>query len=66
MLYTTARRSAGVRVIGAAVAAPDDWGVALHGDGQLTLHAISDVLGKGAVPVETELLDFDTFTPPEN
>jgi DNA gyrase/topoisomerase IV subunit A len=66
MLYTTARRSAGVRVIGAAVAAPDDWGVALHVGGQLTLHAISDVLGKGAVPVETELLDFDTFTPSEN
>lgn len=65
MLYTTARRNAGVRLVGAGVAEPEDWGVALHADGCVTLHAVSDLLGKGALPVETELLDFVTFTPLE-
>jgi len=65
MLYTTARRNAGVRLVGAGVAQPEDWGVALHADGRVTLHAVSDLLGKGALPVETELLDFVTFTPLE-
>lgn len=63
MLYTTARRDAGVRVVGAAPAEPDDWGVALHANGQLSLHAVSDLLARGAVPIETALIDFVTFTP---
>lgn len=63
MLYTTARRNAGVRLVGAGMVAPEDWAVALHADGRLSLHAVSDLLGKGTLPVETELLDFVTFTP---
>ncbi len=65
MLYSTSRRNTGVRLVGAALAVPEDWGVALHADGEVTLHAVSDLLGKGALPVATELLDFATFTPLE-
>jgi DNA gyrase/topoisomerase IV subunit A len=65
MLYSTTRRSAGVRVVGAAVVDQGGWGLALHSEGQVTLHAISDLIGTGSIPVEGELLDFIAFYVPE-
>lgn len=61
MLYSTARREAGVRVIGAAAVDPKDWSLSLHRDGQVTLHLVSDLIGKGAIDPHGELLDFVTF-----
>lgn len=66
MLYTTARRQAGVRVVGAAAVEQDGWALALHQDGKITLHNISELIGRGSIPVEGELLDFATFSPPLN
>jgi hypothetical protein len=64
MLYSTARRQSGVRVIGAAAVAKGDWSLALHSGGDITLHAISELIGKGSIPVDGELLDFITFSSP--
>ena len=54
----------GVRVVGASAVTAEDWAVTLHTDGLLTLHAVSDLMGKGALSAGVELLDFVTFTPP--
>jgi DNA gyrase/topoisomerase IV subunit A len=61
MLFSTARRQAGVRVIGAGSVGQDDWGLALHKDGRITLHAVSELVGKGSIPMDSELIDFITF-----
>jgi hypothetical protein len=39
-----------------------DWAVALHADGQISLHAVGALLGRGTLPVEGELLAFTTFS----
>jgi len=62
MLYSTARRERGVRVIGAAAIDQDDWGLALHQEGSITLHAIADLLCNGTLATESELLEFITFS----
>jgi hypothetical protein len=64
MLYNTARRDAGVRVVGAAAVTRDDRGIALHRDGRVTLHTISDLIAKGSLEVQDNLLDFITSTVP--
>ena len=61
MLFSTARRQAGVRVIGAGSVDQDDWGLALHKDGRISLHAVSELVGKGSIPADSELIDFITF-----
>lgn len=61
MLYSTARRERGVRVIGAASVDEEDYGLALHAEGRITLHPVSELLGSGSLPTETELVDFITF-----
>jgi len=65
MLYSTARRESGVRVIGAGVVERSHWGLALHKSGNITLHSVSELIGKGSIPVDRELLDFVTFPAPE-
>jgi DNA gyrase/topoisomerase IV subunit A len=62
MIYSTARREQGVRVIGASAAFEGDWGIALHQDGTVTCHPISDLIGIGSMPVNGELIDFTTFS----
>jgi DNA gyrase/topoisomerase IV subunit A len=62
MLYSKARRDQGVRVVGAAAVDEADWGIALHIDGNITLHAIEALLGSGSIPTESELLAFTTFS----
>jgi DNA gyrase/topoisomerase IV subunit A len=61
MLYSTARREAGVRVVGAAAVEQEDWAVALHSEGEITLHAVCDLIGKGVIDIRGELLDFQAF-----
>ncbi len=65
MLFSTARRETGVRVVGAGAVNQGDWCLALHEDGQITLHAVSELVGKGSIPVDSELIDFITFTASE-
>ena len=60
MLYSTARREQGVRVVGAASVEENGWGIALHADGVISLHAVEQVLGSGSVPTQSELLAFTT------
>ena len=57
-VFSPSRREQGVRVVGAAAVNEDDWGVALHRDGQLSLHAVKDLFGSGALDVHGELLAF--------
>jgi DNA gyrase/topoisomerase IV subunit A len=61
-IYSSQRRAQGVRVIGAAAVAETDWALALHAGGQITLHSVSSLLGRGTLPVEGELLAFTTFS----
>jgi hypothetical protein len=48
-LLSPSRRAAGVRIVGAAAAAPEDWGLALLSDGTLTAHRLGDLLDRGAL-----------------
>jgi len=64
MVYSTARREAGIRVVGASAVSDDDWGIALHQDGTVTVHPISNLIGSGSIPVNGELIDFAAFSPP--
>lgn len=57
-VFSPSRRKQGVRVVGAAAVTERDWGVALHQDGQLSLHPVKDLFGKGAVETHGELLAF--------
>jgi len=61
-VFSGQRRASGVRVAGAAAVSETDWAVALHADGQITLHAVSSLLGRGTLPVQDELLAFATLT----
>ena len=60
-VFSPARRAQGVRVVGAAALSEADWGVALHQDGQLSLHRASELSGAGSLPVRGELLGFAGF-----
>ena len=60
-IFSSQRRASGVRVIGAAAVSEKDWAVVLHTDGQISLHAVGALLGRGTLPVEGELLAFTTF-----
>lgn len=60
-LYSAQRRERGARVIGAAAVSEGDWGVALHQDGRLTLHAMRTLLANAAIPVESDLIHFTSF-----
>ena len=60
-IFSSQRRASGVRVIGAAAVSEKDWAVVLHADGQISLHAVGALLGRGTLPVEGELLAFTTF-----
>jgi hypothetical protein len=61
-LYSTQRREQGTRVVGAAAVGEGDWAAALHGDGQLSLHAVSDLTATGVIPTESELLAFTALS----
>jgi DNA gyrase/topoisomerase IV subunit A len=61
MLFSTARRQSGVRVIGAGAVDQDDWCLVLHKGGRLTLHSALEIVGSGSIPVEGEIIDFLTF-----
>jgi hypothetical protein len=64
-LYSKARREKGVRVVGAGVVDANDWGLALHQNGAITLHAMDELLQSGTIPVEGEILAFVTFPNPD-
>ena len=61
-IFSSQRRSQGVRVIAAAAVSETDWAVALHSDGQVTLHTVANLLGRGTLPVSGELLALTTFS----
>ncbi|MBN2549521.1 MAG: hypothetical protein JXB15_10210 [Anaerolineales bacterium] len=57
-VFSQQRREKGVRVIGAVSCVASDWGFALHQDGQVTCHAMSELFGAGTIPVNGALLAF--------
>ncbi len=61
-LYSKARRDAGIRVVGAAAVAESDWGLALHSNGDLSVHAIAQIFANGTIPVDDELSAFTAFS----
>ena len=61
-LYSKTRREAGVRVVGAAAVTESDWGLAIHTNGEMRLHAISKIFANGTIPVEDELSAFTAFS----
>ena len=56
-LLSPGRREQGVRLVAAAPAYETDWAVALHLDGQVTLHAVKELFGSGVLPTKSELVD---------
>lgn len=60
-IFSGQRRASGVRVVGAGAVNENDWSLALHSDGQITLHAVNNLLGRGSLPAQGELLAFTTF-----
>lgn len=62
-LFSQQRRQKGARLVSAASISEDDWGVALHLDGELTLHEIRVICDVGAIEAQSDLLAFATFTP---
>ena len=65
-LYSKARREKGVCVVGGGVIDAEDWGLALHQNGAITLHGMQALLQSGTIPVEGEIMAFVTFPNPEN
>jgi DNA gyrase/topoisomerase IV subunit A len=61
-LYAKARREKGIRVVGGAAVSAQDWGLALHQDGGITLHAMSAIFESGTIPIQSELLAFTAFS----
>ncbi len=64
-LYSKERREKGVRTIGGGAVTENDWGLALHQGGRISLHAISAIFANGTIPVDGEILAFVTFAVPE-
>jgi DNA gyrase/topoisomerase IV subunit A len=62
VLYSKERREKGIRVVGGAAVHAQDWGLALHRDGKISLHAMSALFDSGTIPVEGELLAFIAFS----
>jgi len=65
-LYSKARREKGVCVVGGGVIDAEDWGLALHQNGAITLHSMQALLQSGTIPVEGEITAFVTFPNSEN
>lgn len=63
-LFSASRRSQGVRVVQAESVGQSDWGLALHSEGQLSLHRAASILSSGAIPVHDEILAFSFFILP--
>ena len=63
-LYSKARREKGVRVVGSGVVDGDDWGLALHQGGEISLHAMQSIFESGTIPTDHEILAFVTFPNP--
>ena len=64
-LYSKARREKGVRVVGAGAVNECDWGLALHQDGTISLHAVSALIESGTITIKGEILSFIVFSNPE-
>ena len=62
MLYSTARREKGVRVVGGGTVGANDWGLALHQNGNLSLHTVSSLFESGTISVDGEILSFTVFS----
>ncbi len=60
-VFSEERRKAGARLVGAEAVAETDWGAALDAAGSLSIYAMRDLLGAGAVPAEAGLIAFTTF-----
>ncbi len=63
-VFSAARRTQGVRVVAAAAVKAQDWGLALHPDGRLTLHSVQAMMDAGKVQLESELAAFTFFASP--
>jgi DNA gyrase/topoisomerase IV subunit A len=61
-LYSTSRRKQGGRIVGGGMVVADDWGLALHKNGNLTLYAISSILESGTLSADDEILSFTVFS----
>jgi DNA gyrase/topoisomerase IV subunit A len=60
-VFSSQRRASGVRVVAATMVDETDWAVALHAEGQVSLHQVGSLLGRGTLPVHGEVLAFTTF-----
>lgn len=60
-VFSAQRRSQGARVVGAALVRESDWAAGLAADGTLSLHPLAEILNRGTLPVEAELLAFTCF-----
>jgi hypothetical protein len=62
--FSAQRREKGARVVGAGSIYASDWAVGLHRDGKIKLYSLEGIIGAGMLPVDSELLSFETFPSP--
>jgi DNA gyrase/topoisomerase IV subunit A len=63
-VFSQERREAGTRLVGAALARNEDWGITLRSDGRLILHTVGDLIGSGNLLSEepgVSILGFTIF-----
>jgi DNA gyrase/topoisomerase IV subunit A len=68
-LFSPARREAGIRVTSAVAARENEWGAALHQDGRITLHKMTDLFAAGSIATakaDVEIIDFAAFQGPNS
>ena len=65
-VFSQSRRDAGVRVVGAAAAGPNDWGAALLSDGRVIASPMDDLFAAGSLPGigDSMVVDFTAFSLP--
>lgn len=63
-VFSAQRRGQGTRVVGAAALRSDDWIAGLENAGDLWLYPAKDLLDRGTLPVQGELVAFTAFPAP--
>lgn len=61
-VFSSSRRDAGTRVVGAAALDQEDWGAVLHANGTVSIHKAATLFAEGSIATNSELVEFTTFT----
>lgn len=63
-VFSAQRREKGARLVGVGSVRDEDWAAGLHQDGQLRFYALREIFASGMLPIQSEILSFETFSLP--